>query len=313
MTTLPLAVLLALPCVAPSLVRPQEAQISRTARKDELVLKYFTPAHANSAELADVARELFGPTLPVALGADEEEYIAHFISLGPTLVVQDGPKNAERILETLRQLDVEIGRGSGGSTLARLEYSPRHVGLQSLLEGLATLPRLEARSVAESHMVVLSGAEDSITAARELVARIDVPAPQVLLTCHLIRGLASGTSTASLPRELVDNLKLILPMQAFELVSLNAVQAAVRGQPIRLATEAGLRLRYELNLQPEVYDAEQSTLSLSHCVFELTDETQSKQYRLETGLDLRAGEFVVLGALGDEPLFVVLRVAPTRR
>ena len=308
MTTLALALLLVYPLAATA-SRPQDAQAPSTPRKEDLVLKYFTPASADSGELAVVARELFGENLTVALPFNNEEYVDRFISLGPTLVVQDTPKSAERILETLRLLDAEIGRAS--SAPARFEYSPRHVGLDSLMEGVRAFD-VTCWPVLEGRMLVMTGSEDTIAKASELFARIDVPAPQVLLTCYLIRGLESGTSTPTLPRELVDNLKLILPMPGFELVSLNALQAAVRGQPIRLATQAGVSLRYELSLHPEVYDPAQSTLSLSGCLFELTDESQGRTHHLETSLDLRSGEYVVLGALGDEPLFVVLRMASTK-
>ncbi|HVQ26388.1 MAG TPA: hypothetical protein VMV01_14480, partial [Planctomycetota bacterium] len=137
------------------------------------------------------------------------------------------------------------------------------------------------------------------------------PAPQLMLHCWLLRGADQGDGT-DLPSDLTDNLRRLVPYRGFEKVSMAMLRVSiVGGQEQRLRgrfQRDGADQRFELTLVPAGYDAHSQTLTLRQCEFESTTGQE-----LSTAAVVHLDEYVVLGAAGSDPLFVVLRVTPIDR
>jgi hypothetical protein len=156
--------------------------------------------------------------------------------------------------------------------------------------------------------IVLRDTREQIETMRALMARLDVAPPQVQLQCWLLRGAEADTGSR-LPKELVQNLSRLVPVEHFEQLSLSMIRASVQpGLPQRLRSDFpddGETARFELDLVCSGYDRAAGVLPLTRCRFEATSGQE-----FETSVTLRAGEYTVLGAAGADPLFVVLRFVP---
>jgi len=289
---------------------PQDDPSPQYPTKEQLTLKYFTPKHASPRDLSVAASQLYGDRLVALNEVEQPQPVAHFIALGSTIVVQDTPARIESILETLVALDeAQSGQSRPKPVLERMEYGVRHSSVESIASALNSIGSLEYWPVSEKRMLVLKGSPEDLAAAKALIAKLDVPAPQVTITCHLIRGSTEEQPKGQLPRALTENLARILPMPAFEMVSVNALQSSVSGNRIELTSQANRDLTYTVRLTPSAYDAQTKQLSFSSCQFLLV--MGGVQHGLETSLTLGQGEYVVLGAFGDDPIFVVLRMVPS--
>ncbi len=299
--------------------RAQEATSSSHSalpKRSDVTLTFFTPTHLELEELHTAALQLFGDSFRVSTPDGGWANVAHFIQVSKSLGVQETPQEAEKILATLNRLDLIAREEEKPVPVETLEYTPRHITIDSLLPAIdQQVYNVWVSPVEEKRILLVRGRAAQVAETRRLLAKLDVPSPQVTITCHLIRGLEQGTSSPTLPTELVENLRRILPMSGFELVSVGVLHAAVASSTIQLETSAGPGLSYNLQLQPSAYDAAEGTLTLASCFFQLrvgpTDAARS--HELRTNLALRAGEYTVLGALGSEPIFVVLRVVPDPR
>ena len=287
----------------------QEAQVPNYPTKEQLVLEYFTPQYASPRDLTTVASQLYGDRLAAINDSGEAQFVAHFIALGNTIVVQDTKPRIARIVETLMEMDMaQAGQSRPKPVLERMEYSVRHAAVQSIASALDSISNLAYWPVTEKRMLVLKGSQEDLSAAKALIAKLDVPVPQVTITCHLIRGSSEARPAGQLPRELTENLARILPMPAFEMLSVNAVQSTVSGSTIELTSQAKQDIAYTVRLVPTAYDAQSKHLTFSNCYFLL--QMAGRDHVLQTSLTLGQGEYVVLGAFGDDPIFVVLRMVP---
>ena len=288
----------------------QESQAGKFPSKEQLTLEYFTPEHATARDLTQVANQLYGERLSTVSGAGQAELVSHFIALGSTIVIQDTPERIGRITETLRQMDKAQSGQSSRPPIERMEYHARHASVKSIGMALNSFNSIEYWPIGEKRMLILKGTEQDLASARAMIEQLDVPVPQVTITCHLIRGTDSADSQGRLPRELTENLARILPMPGFEMLSVNAVQSTISETGIELVSHAREDIFYTCRLVPSAYDAQAERVSFSECSFSLS--VAGREHQLRTSLALKRGEYAVLGAFGDEPVFVVLRIVPSR-
>ncbi|HZM01089.1 MAG TPA: hypothetical protein VFD43_12650 [Planctomycetota bacterium] len=240
--------------------------------------------------------------------------------ISDTLVIYDRPERIEQITRFLSDLEAAVVEAEAGSaaTLQVAEYSPRHVSLDTLREALRPFLRKldlpgadDVRNVSSIEVparIVIRDTQENVEQMRSLLERIDVPAPQLMLHCWLLHG-ADRDGSSELPPELVENLLRLVPLRGFAQDSMAILRTSVvagreqvlRGEFLRGGSEE----RFELELVPAGYDPRTRLLTLERCSFESTTGQQ-----FSTAAVLEAGEFVVLGAAGGDPLFVVLRVTP---
>jgi len=206
-----------------------------------------------------------------------------------------------------------------------VEYRPRHEKVSSLLSALEPFARQIANDsndlafgttavsnvtmLPQSGVLILRDTAERLAEIQGLLARIDIPAPQVMLTCLLIQDVPSAESadpTAGLPADLVRDLRELLPVQALHRVGQAALRIAiVPGSRVTLSGVLESGQNFDLMLVATGYDREQGSLSVTDCSLR-----RDGGVMFTTSAVLAAGENTVLGASGTEPLFVVLRVVP---
>jgi hypothetical protein len=295
----------------------------------ELKLDYFIAQHASVSDLQSAIQGLAARRFLVR-NADGTltgpvSNVRRFS--GPTILVYDLPDRVAQVTEILANLDAMAGKaddaqdGLPAEKLELADYTPRNVSLDNLSESLQPF-RHEVRDedgavvmnitfVEAPARIVLRDTAGNIERIQELLQRFDVPAPQLMLHCWLLRGADQGDGT-DLPSDLTDNLRRLVPYRDFETASTAMLRVSiVGGQEQRLRgrfERFDEEQRFELSLVPAGYDAHSQTLTLRQCKFESTTGQE-----FSTAAVVKLDEYVVLGAAGSDPLFVVLRVTPIDR
>jgi hypothetical protein len=107
-------------------------------------------------------------------------------------------------------------------------------------------------------------------------------------------------------------------MEGFELLSTGLLRSSVRDR-LHVSTRSSDDVRFNLSLVPAAFDPETGELTLDKCAFvaqtrapspagAANQATSWDEQSFETALSLRAGEYTVLGSVGPDPLFVVLKL-----
>jgi hypothetical protein len=121
---------------------------------------------------------------------------------------------------------------------------------------------------------VLRDTPENIERIQELLERVDVPAPQLMLNCWLLRGSPRQGAGATCRATSSDNLRRSCRIRGFEKVSMAMLRASVSGgQEQRLRgrfQRDDTDQRFELTLVPAGYDAAARALTLRECQFEST-------------------------------------------
>ena len=328
-TALPLAAAPALraqqPPAAPTFTGNGESIVAAS----DLQLGYFIAKHADADDLQEAVQGM-GTRQFYARNADGSvngpvTNVRRFG--GMTLVIYDLPERVAQVMKFLENLDDVAGQADAArehedeQPLELAEYVPRNVPLNSLATALkpfvriigagASEPARNVTYVESPARIVLRDTADNIKLMQELLERVDLPAPQLILNCWLLRG-TDQDSDSGLPSDLVDNLRRLVPFRGFAKVSMAMLRASVSGgQEQRLRGrfqgDDGEQ-RFELTLVPAGYDTRTQTLTLQQCKFE-----SSTGQEFSTAAVVKLGEYVALGAAGSDPLFVVLRVSPIER
>ncbi len=309
---------------------------------DDLVVVTFTPQRLSRDELFEAAERLFGSRLLVETPVGPSQY-DRFILLGDSIVVRETPESARGILETLAALERDVAGAEaqrdarGDASLVAVEYTPRHVGARALYDALGIYRRVvepddetpfeNVQVFTQRSALLIRDTQPRLDEILGFLQEIDTPAAQVVVSILVVAGTPQETSSPELPADLVQNLEALVPVGGLSLLARGVLQGSVRS-PMELEAAVG-DLRYEIKLLPEAWDAERGELTLQRCRFQLDtpryvaleqeDGTVARSQRgsdrqsFETGVSLRAGEYTVLGAVGSEPVFVVLRMSVTGR
>ena len=322
------ALTLAQPAV--SLQQPGTAQAQDpTAKGDQpallsirqIELASFKPQNLDPQELVILAQRLLGRQFYVVEnGGYESHPVENVHLLGSTLVLYDVPEQLKRLLATLQQLDQAGGDRSQQQTqaLQNWQYAPRYLSLESVLDVLRPMQRqlgpLQNSSnltvSPEQRLLVVRDQPDRIAEIKALIERVDVPQDQVTVTCWLLQGGSQAGTGATLPSELAEQLKRLLPGQTFHSVGFGMLQVTVSTQrPISLQMGPGA-LMYELELQPTAYDAQTGSLSVGSCALTLTSTDRRRLF--STAVVLRGGAYTVVGASGAEPTLVAVQLLPVK-
>jgi len=290
--------------------------------KDEgpVVLFYFRPEHTDPGALTLTAQHLVGAQVS-------------FLRLSGTVIVRGTAGEAKKALATLQELDRVVGAEGDEmrepqTPLESFEYSPRHAAATSIVNALRPYQRqitlygergqpasgiVNINVVPERSVIVVRDTSENVARIREVLERTDVPQPQVVVTCSLVLGYSGERGIpldGPLPEELVANLKRLLPFQKYGLLSAGLLRTAVAfDDTMRIYGDAGPGRSFRLSMKPEAYDGKTGDLTLSSCAFELFSAGDSpKESGFSTRATIRAGEYTVLGAIGSDPVFVVLRL-----
>lgn len=286
---------------------------------EEVSLGQYTPEHVDADELEELAGGFVGREFFVKeRGGYASDPVPNIRLLGRSLVLFDTAEYQKRILETLRELDQPGNRRERppAEPLVEFEYRPRFLSMDGVLQSLGNFLRQVTDGESyfdnigfsrERGVLVVRESAARGEEIRALLARIDVPQPQVVISCQLVRGTAGRGEDVGLPAELSTNLRKLVPGYSFEAVGFALLQSsAAPGGEVMLKLETSVEADYQLSFLPVAFDEEQSSLSVAKC--KLTRSTGELIFTTDTMF--RGGEYTVLGASGTDPDFVVVRVTP---
>lgn len=290
-------------------------------RAADLRTYYFTPSHVRSSELRKLAERLHGRNLwVIERGGYEARPIENLQAMGDTIIIYDTEEYATRLGQALHDMDRSMGEQAAEPTPPRsvtysvVEWTPRHLTLDSAFSALRPFQRqamiTDSAGVTsqvpnlamlnETGQLVMRDTTDQVQQMQQLLERLDQPEPQVLITCLVIRGTRDADSAnPGVPSELSQHLSNLVPYDNFLLESTGVLRTGVLAKEISIDMDG----RFRLLMRSEAYDGDTGTMTV-RCEF------LAKPNHLETRTTLTAGEYVVLGASGYEPLFVVLQVKP---
>jgi hypothetical protein len=298
---------------------------------DQVALRYYTARVLDNQELIAVAEELFGAR--ILLGSEDGDSFGaqHFLALSGSIIVRDTAQRADAILVKLAEIEDALfppepeseSAHDGSSQLELLEYSPRHLSCRSAFNALSGFQRsisvpppgngrwTEVPTISffeEGGLILVRETPEKLAEIRALLERIDAPVPQAMFTLMILRGLDQPSQAPDdLPPELTESLARLTPIKGFELLATSAVRGALRGGLVVNATasmDQGPDMGLVLEIRASAYDPARRELTIERCRF--LEKTSEQSF--ETALALRAGEYTVIGAVGSDPLFVVLRM-----
>ena len=297
--------------------RPVEEPESPLLRLDDLTLVQYRPANLGAEELYHFSFDLVGRYFWVEeRGGLQGNPIENLSVLGREIVVYDTEPYVRRVLELFHKLDVPHEEEEAAAPLLEtIQYRPRYLTLESAHSALGSYNRVlrsqetggaggpNISAMRERGLLVIRDRLETLAEIRGLLARLDVPEPQVLITCYLLAD--GGREDAGLPPELAQNLGALLPGFRFQRMGFAFLQvAATPGDDVELDLGNG----YQLSLEPRAFDTETGSLTVRQCSLRrrVADSTQRV---FTTSTILRGGEYTVLGAGGSDPVFVALGVA----
>ncbi len=277
--------------------------------------------------------------------------VPHFVVLGDLLLVRDTSDEAAKIVATLTILETqEIKRRNDSeeeseelrqrSALAvqhtrgdddtdateSAEFRPRYVSFKTLVDAVKPFERqvryikaggsawdtTNLNVVADGRVIVACETALRMRDLKELVDRIDRPRPQMMVTITLLRPASPSEEVDTLPKELDQNLKTLLPARGFTTLAVGALRCAMESnRQCEMKAELEDGGSWTLAFFPDAFNPETSEFSLSHCEFQLKSpgahDRPGRTQSFDTSLTFKAGEFVVLGGVGETPTLVALR------
>lgn len=246
-------------------------------------------------------------------------------------ILLHGPAPELRAAQSLlSELDARSVSTPRQEELAVREFALRHLTLSDAIEALRPLARdvhqrgpsgetVVVPNLSYVHargIVVVHDSPRRVQRIEDLLARIDVPRPQLRVSAWLIRGAqgdddpsAAGEADGRIPAEAMEGLAALVPYDGFELVSFALLRSD--GTSEMAMTDARDGIEYRMVLDPESFDAQAKRLTLARCALDIlrVEGTRRTTRSFTTAASLTAGEYVVLGGVGADADFLVLRMA----
>ena len=318
---------------------PGSPSASGSQPAEEPSVHFYTTRNVDAYELADIAENLYGRLVDKLDDAGQVTGGTYNVQvLGDArLVIFDTDERAKAILELCKKIDVleedldELERLEAlVPVLKSMEYSPRYLSTSDLMGALRPFERQLATEPTSRGAVTSVGGlsmnismleqtgsliiRDTAAALAEistLLDTIDKPSPQVQLVCYVLRGSKessddSGQDSHSIPTEITDNLKRLVPYSSFDLASMGVLRmstsASRQSNSLRMPGKSEV---FEMRLRVGAFDHKDGVLSLDN--FEMMKrEPMGQENLFATSTSVNAGEYAVMGASGADPVFVVL-------
>jgi hypothetical protein len=297
---------------------------------NEVELTVFTPENLIVDDLYHTAQQIHGRTIWIKESGLRQQPPSNMQMLGDSILIFDTPEYSQRVLEALIRLDAEASTGESTSRrvlreseLELFEYRPRFLSLHAVADSLEPFNRQNVvyREVDDERfevialtpawsrgMMIVRDTSESVAQIKAFLERIDVPAPHVTVSCLVLKATRSDGGNRDLPAELVEHLSQLVPYDQFELLTMGLVQSAV-SPDMEMMINMPLPsdgLECSLSMQVEAFDEIESALTLQEARFSV-----GLSLKFATRVTLHQDEYVVLGASGREPVFVVMRMKST--
>jgi hypothetical protein len=297
-----------------------------TARQElhsKLVVDYYTPKKAPVQDLVFAMTRLFENKNRGSLN------VFSFQEFGQTLLMQCSEAAMPEAVKLVRQMDEHyVGVNEHTATTEeQYLYKLRYASLESVREALNAMDQRMIQSTSRVRiglnigyieargMVLVRGPSVLVSKAKEILKELDVPPPSLMITCYLVQGKA-GESSFGIPAELAADLSTLVPYEGFELLSSGMLPSNAAS---RLQLEVELdhgKGDFRLEMAPSAYDESRGLLSMSSIVFRTNlfsdsptaDKPERTKRSFSTSTSLATDKYTVLGAVGADPVFVVVRM-----
>lgn len=282
----------------------------------EFALVRFVPKTANARKIYEVAFGFYGRRAQIKNGKRGQVSTHATIQLmGDSILIYETKEARERILTALTALDVEstdTRSAEPAPSLKVVEYRPKNVPLGSLLValepfhvaiGLGGRTFRNITSVSDQGLLILRDYPERVAEMLDLVTSVDKPSPQMLVSAFLVSG-SDQEESEGLPQALVEDLSSLLGVQGLSRHASGVVRASTSLDTkisLAMTTKRGEPTNLEFTIG--AFDAAEGTLTFETCEFIFAGATAFKT-RTSIGKD----QFVVLGASGSDPAYVVLHI-----
>ncbi len=299
---------------------------------DQVKVTLFTPQHASAAQLINSIHPIHGRQFILEENGARQTPPRNLQGVGDSILIFDTPEYTARVVATLQALDLESvaeprepQEFMAEAELEMFEYSPQFISFDAALQALKpfdqkvqvqrsdwSVTRLPALTAAEElgHILVRE-TPNVIVNIRELLARVDVPAPHITLSCLVLQATREPGSDG-LPAELVSNLSALVPYDQFEQLTMGLLTSSVKaGGKLSLRMPTGDNRTCSLHMRVGAFDGTGDTLTFDQINFSMYHGAAGNGPALAdftTAATITNGEYVVLGASGPQPIFAVLRM-----
>lgn len=281
----------------------------------DLGTEFFTPQHTDIDELLRVARLLYSRSFQVVeRGGYDSQPVQNLQQLGDSLLVYDRREELPTLLSALALLDrPRVEDEPAELAVTVVTWSPGFVSLNSARAALAPLFRnvplsddygyTEVANVSiltQQNALVLRDSQTQVEQMLTLLNSLDKPDPQLTLSAMVIQGHRSAEDATGpmAPEEISSQLSRLVPYEHFSVGARGLVRSSARSPSI----EVNMDREHKLEMLPAAYDSKSGTLTARIRFQGLGG------FEVETQTSLLPGENVVLGAVGQVPTFVVLRI-----
>ncbi len=279
----------------------------------------YVPRHTSSAILLE-ALSPFQRELRIPLGDGSFGKVPSVSATQGLLLLRGSADSIQAMQKVLAQIDVEPAVAD--DAVRTLVYLPKHVGVQNLIQALAPLRRTVTLVHADGSIqafenvavpegtgrLVLRDHPEALAHLVGMLTAFDVARPEVLLSCYVVQRL-EGPPVAdgiAITPELQKELDIIHPGGSFHILGLGGVMLTAGVEtPVSIEMDLETFGTCELDLSPGPFDTETRVLTIERCQFM---HRQVEVQSFTTRAALHADHYIPLGAIGDDPLYVFIRI-----
>lgn len=301
------------------------------------VIQYYQPKRASAETLLDMMNVLImsgGMEHKTRVGEDNFNFSRPLVmTYGNSLLVKDTRKEIARTFAMLTDLDenyreLKQAKAQRSEQPQLFQYTFTHISLDSARIALRSLYDAQRRAggqpgdpappqlsfVDEQGQILVRGTVEQIAEVHDILKKLDVPRPHITLSFFLIQGCAEEDNDDRVPLDLSRDLGELVPFAGFKLLSSAIVPSDGSGQiqlDVQLEDDRGT---VNLELTPAAYDATAGTLALERAqvLLHLSENGRNSTSAIRTSTSLEAGRYTVLGAVGADPVFMVIKLSKPR-
>ncbi len=289
---------------------------------------YYRPHAASARQVAGALQDLSLSHLFVGTDSSNSRRVREVQTIGDSLVFYSTPDRIEKLQALTKKIEEAFGghdAREGGERFVTARYAPRFISINDALQALQPFHRSitvdpsrgqTARNISQLSdrgIVMLRDTKKNVDEMLGILNDLDQPRTQLTLDCLVIRGWSKNESVR-LPSDLVEHMKRMTEFSGFERLTGGIVRMTATGPSVFLSMAGKDGLDASLDIRPSGYDATTRTLSLSRVDFQVQQRPAPDQpavrQRLSTSTSLPVDRYTVLGAMGEQPIFLVFRIHP---
>ena len=288
-----------------------------TYQEGEVVLHRIEPEFASVLQIRDVVSKIYGSSFFVMEGDGRKRGpIRNVMTMRNALMIYDTPGHIEKIQKLVMRLDIPPEKQEKRTEKTIRTYKARNLARHALFRSgsvwieqkWSSRAPVSMDELSDASSILLSGTDSAVAQLAQFLSSIDVAPVRFRLTCLVVKANEKN-ATVPVPQPLLQQLKKLLPYESFGGRAIGMVNAVLSpNSPITLDMETGTETAASVRLLPGQWDPKTRVMRFGMCECKLIDRKADTKQRLSSQIELKAGEYTVLGALGHQPELVVLRV-----